>query len=285
MRLRLDEWREGGLNRPQWPRDKNVVHPEVTNRQGKQIPVGSALYLGYGPLTYDPQGRTTTLKAKAAINAGEQAILCIVFPTHHGNPGLKSVVNANVPRLEHALWLMDRFGTAGGRSRNGWGSFELVPVNGTPVPDGTLPLRSWTDCLTLDWAHAVGKDDKGPLIWQTQAFNDWNELVKELAQCKIGLRTQFLFAGGYNVPIPEDRHWLSYPVTKHSVKPWGNKRLPNTLRFKVRRSGDRNLVGVIFHVPHRPPVGFHPDDSVIRTVWARVHRFLDSRQGLKRVGV
>ena len=88
--------------------------------------------------------------------------------------------------------------------------------------------------------------------------------MKRLAQIKIGLRTQFVLTTGRSAPRPEDRHWLSYPVTNHSVVGWGNNaRLPNTLRFKARPAPEdpKALVGVIFYVPHLPPRDFHPNRS------------------------
>ena len=59
--------------------------------------------------------------------------------------------------------------------------------------------------------------------------------MRELAILKIGLRTMFVFPNALPPhEQPLDRHWLSYPVTKHSTKKWGgNLRLPNSLRFKV----------------------------------------------------
>jgi len=63
------------------------------------VNVGSALYLGYGPLEFN---NGTTLKKNAAIQSGESATLSIAVPETHA------------PRLERALWLMDRYGTLGG---------------------------------------------------------------------------------------------------------------------------------------------------------------------------
>jgi CRISPR-associated protein Cmr1 len=68
-------------------------------------------------------------------------------------------------------------------------------------------------------------------------------------------------------------------VTNHSVAAWGrNARLPNQLRFKVRRTPEGKLVGVIFHMPHLPPASFNPKPAQrdIETVWECVHRFLDA---------
>ena len=272
VRLRLDRWDAGRLR--QWPQpDQGVRHPEVTNRQGQAVAVGSNLYLGYGPLTFQA-GAGTALKKNAAIQAGEDAVLALAMPVE------------DAPTIEQALGLMDRYGALGGRSRNGWGSFSLTPsAAATPAAMSQPALRPWTDCLGLDWPHALGRDSQGPLIWQTQPFNDWRGVMKRLAEIKIGLRTHFTFNSGHNAQAPEARHWLSYPVTNHSVKAWGgNSRLPNTLRFKVRTLVDGKLVGVIFHIPHLPPAGFNPDRRAVETVWRQVHLYLDQPSSrLKRI--
>ncbi|MFZ5653797.1 MAG: hypothetical protein ACOY42_05260 [Pseudomonadota bacterium] len=283
VRLRLDRWGAGTLKSWDGLEQEKVQHCEVQKTGYK---VGPHAYLGYGPL--DGRGNTKfSEKVNAAIQAGESATFAIAFPTTHKSPDLKDLVEANAPRLERALWLMERFGTLGGRSRNGWGSFALIPLppaegageRDTPPPAGALPLRPWRDCLDRDWPHAIGRDENGPLIWQTAPHNDWQSLMKTLAVIKIGLRTAFTFHTGRNAPAPEDRHWLSYPVTNHSVAPWGNQaRLPNSLRFKVRALPAGKLIGVIFHVPCRPPPAFGPDRQIIEieNVWRRVHAFLDN---------
>lgn len=256
VRIRLDRWDEGALTKAQWPRDDAVLHPEV----GK--PVGSALYLGYGPLVFS-QG--TALKGNAAVQAGEHAGLSLAWPEE---------VNS---RLMQALWLADLYGALGGRSRNGWGSLVLEPADGAPALRGVPALRDWKDCLDRDWPHAIGRDDRGPLVWQTAPHAGWQPLMKALATMKIGLRTQFGFPQ-VSPPHPriEDRHWLAYPVTKHATREWDrNARLPNPLRFKVRRTPDGQLVGVIFHMPHLPPPAFKPDRRAIERVWTTVHQFLD----------
>jgi CRISPR-associated protein Cmr1 len=97
---------------------------------------------------------------------------------------------------------------------------------------------------------------------------------------------QFKFTTGRDAPAPEARHWLSYPVTNHSVKPWGgNARLPNSLRFKVRPapSDPKKLVGVVFHLPCKPPQAFNPDQQTLERVWHTVHTFLDGQSNLTRI--
>ncbi|MDW8336752.1 MAG: hypothetical protein RMK34_07250 [Tepidimonas sp.] len=188
-------------------------------------------------------------------------------------------------RLQLALRLMHGYGTVGGRSRNGWGSYTLAPQGETPawpkLPETVL--RPWRDALAQDWPHALGRDERGPLVWSTGAKADWRAAMVELARLKIRLRTALQFTTKENAPRPEPRHWLAYPVTKHSVQGWGNARLPNTLRFKLRPTGHGQVEGLVFHVPALPPAAFNPAAArqVILDLWAGIHRQLD--QALPRV--
>lgn len=275
VRLRLSHWNVGQLKH--WPGHETLNHPEVRR------PVSSDLYLGYGPLQNGGASRGTALKTQAAIQAREHATLNLALPEAH------------MEDISTALWLIDRYGTVGGRSRNGWGALSLEPANEQSPPlRGLLAqglARNWKEALTSDWPHAVGMDAQGALVWQTRPFPDWPELMQELARLKIGLRTQFMFTTGEGAPRPEDRHWISYPVTRHSVRDWGaNARLPNSLRFKVRpalsdaQSGAQQVVGVIFHMPCLPPPAFQPQLPAITRVWERVHAFLDDEsQQLTRI--
>ena len=258
VRIRLDSWEPGKLKA--WPGDTVVPHPEVPNA------VGSQLYLGYGPLEYK-KGTGTALKANAAIQAGETATFLIATP------------DEPAPLIEQALALMNRYGAVGGRSRNGWGSFALLPLGDRQAVAGVTPLRSWRDALTLDWPHTLGLDESGPLIWQTAPATDWKALMKQLAIIKIGLRTQFKFPDEkppHSQPL--DRHWLSYPITKHTTSAWkGGFRLPNSLRFKIRptKEDPKRLIGVVFHVPCLPPTEFAPNRNAIARTWQLVHALLD----------
>lgn len=265
VRLRLDRWEPGNLKSWNGLEQSSVTHPEVQRTSYK---VGPHAYLGYGPL--DGRGGTKLIeKVKTVVNAGECATLSIAVPDEY------------VPRIERVLWLMDRYGTVGGRSRNGWGSFSLTQTTGTPTLDGQVPVLDWKRCLGTDWPHAIGQDKNGPLIWQTaKAYDDWKSLMRDLAIIKIGLRTQFVFPTT-NPPHnqPQTRHWLSYPITTHTVRDWQkqNLRLPNSLRFKVRcdQTNPKKLRGVIVHMPCAPPSDFRPDRSAIENTWKTVHTLLD----------
>lgn len=272
VRLRLNHWSEGQLK--SWDRLEagTVFHPEAEKVRHQ---VGPHAYLGYGPL--DGRGGTKLQdkqgKANAAIQANEQAQLAIAFPDEHAIT------------LDQALQLMNLYGTVGGRSRNGWGSFCLQRIDGVDTPTSPTPSQALAKCLNVDWPHALGADSHGALIWATQPHKDWAGLMKTLAQIKIALRTQFVFTTG-KTQNPEDRNWLSYPVTNHTVTSWGNNaRLPNSLRIKVRPTADGQLVGVIFHMPHKPPADFGSSPQTLERIWRQVHSHLDQNATLKRIAV
>lgn len=268
VRIRLDRWDEGRETKRTWDSGPGVKirHPEV------EQPIGPLLYLGYGPLEAPRAQRpgSTHLKQNAAIQAGETTTLSIAAP------------DTEVEDIRSALALIDAYGAAGGRSRNGWGSLSLAPNDGTPAHATRLSAwtRPWQEALALDWAHAIGRDETGPLAWQTdKAYPDWQTLMHHLANLKIGLRTMFVFpkTGPPHNEVHE-RHWLAYPITRHGTSRWkNNSRLPNSLRFKVRPDRDNpdSLRGVVFHAPCTPPPDFAPQREAIEGVWTRSHRLLD----------
>ncbi len=265
VRIRLDQWTHGRLNN--WVPTQQVHHPEVGG-------VGSDLYLGYGPLTLPRGTRQPVLKAGAAIQAGESAKFSLAYP------------DTDAHLMESALTLMQAYGTVGGRSRNGWGSYNMLASMGTPLAEPSGRTRDWFACLRQDWPHAIGSDDDGALVWQTkQAFNDWKQLFKVMAETKIGIRRLFLFPHAQPDGAIHDRHWLSYPITRHDVADWKRKnlRLPNTLRFKVRPTADGQLVGVVFHMPHKPPAEFGSTPQTLERIWRQVHSHLDQSPSLKRI--
>lgn len=269
VRIRLARWDLGRLKTWEGLEQRTVHHPEAERARHQ---VGPHAYLGYGPL--DGRNGTRFEKRNAAIQADESNVLSLAYPEE------------DAPLIEHALWLMDRYGTLGGRSRNGWGSFSLCTAQGGPALAGRVPLRPWRDCLGLDWPHALGSDAKGALIWHTAPNDDWRSLMRTLADIKIRLRTTaFEFPRERPDGEIHDRHWLSYPVTTHKVRAWDreNLRLPNSLRFKLRPISQTARVGVIFHVPCLPSATFRPDRQTIESVWQSVHQFLDNRQDLTRI--
>jgi len=272
VRLRLSRWSQGRMQ--EWPRYPNGIirHPEVEirTRNSHEISdrISSHLYLGFGPLAAAREEARFS-NQRTAVEKGECAEL-LLAERRDTNTG-EEIGEMN----SQTLHLMDLYGTVGGRSRNGWGSFRLLPVN-SGWPKINIPLRNWREALQLDWPHCIGQDQRGPLIWRTvKEYTDWKELMRDLACLKIALRTQFR----WEKDPPNQRHWLSYPVTNHHVGQWNewNLRLPNSLRFKVRCvNGDpQRLAGVIYHMPCSPPPAFHPKGTVLQQVWEQVHSLLD----------
>ncbi len=272
-----------------WREDTRIEHPEVKQK------VGAHLYLGYGPLTYE-KGQGTKLKVPPAIAAGSEATLRVRFP---GSLRLDEFSRLDDLRgdLDRTLRLIHLFGTVGGRSRNGWGSVattrpaELAPeCRSSSVPDEVR--RPLEDCLKLDFAHAVGVDATGLLVWRTRrCFDGAADTLDELARLKIAFRTA-LDTGAQGAL--GRRHLLAYPVTHHDVHEWGQQaRLANQLRFKVHcvTSGSRpSYFGVAFHVPHRLPEAMAKKlqdrgrwaRATELEIWRKVHHVLDRE--MDRVG-
>ena len=268
IRLALEHWREGTCKT--WPTgERRVTHPEVKDQ------VGSELYLGYGPL----HKSRTSLKNGAALQADETNTLHLALPAANGD------------ELQCALTLAHWFGTVGGRSRNGWGSLAWQAEDGTlALPALSLTALEKTGrtrplhaCLELDWPHAIGRDDKSMLVWQSvNTFANWHEAMEFLAKTKISFRVELGFKSGDNSPNVEPRHVIAYPVTKHNVKRWGrDARLANTLRFKLHTGPDNRLQALIYHTPCKPTL---PHDGVdLLDTWQRVHAFLDAQTTLARL--
>lgn len=258
----IRNWVPGTMEK--WDIDPTVPHPYANTR------VGTALYLGYGPLLAGP----TKLKKPPAIGAEETAQLLISM-------------RRSDPSIEKALRLMHLFGTIGGRSRNGWGSFSLAnesaawrtliePAEVPFINAHSLPLER---CLESDWPAALGSDARGLLIWQTEPTNSWRDAMKQLAEVKLSYRALFRLRKSEFT----ERHLLALPITRHEV---GSKsRVANQLRFKLVKLGER-FVGVAYHLPCAFPEKLEQKlRSADRAraldrqleVWAEVHKCLDKK--------
>jgi CRISPR-associated protein Cmr1 len=280
--FRLSDWKQGQMN--QWQAGERVYHPEV-GKGGMEV--GADLYLGYGPLGFE-KGKGTTLGTVRGTGVQRTAIK----PSTERSRLIVRIPEEDLAELQRTMQLVAYFGTLGSRSRNGWGSLEVQwPENGGAL----LPLRRsnlercnvcrpLTECLNLEWPHAIGTDAQGPLVWKTKIqSSDWRAIMKELARIKIQFRTQFGFGGPGS--SASKRHILAYPITNHSLTGWGQQgRLANQLRFKVGRHADGRLEGVIFHLPCKVPDELlnkllQADQQFIRNnelaVWQAVHKVLD----------
>lgn len=239
--------------------------------------VRSDVYLGFGPVK-PPSRRdnrpSVSLKNPPAINTStsESAKLTIVTPE-------------DFP-IDEIIHLIQWFGTLGSRSRNGWGSIYFDDINSNY--ESLQPFyRCLSDCLQLDWAHAIGMTDNRPLIWRTEQYSDWQEVIEVLADIRVKVRR----VAKDNEFVKPDNvggiHLLGYPAGKKWALPMlddKNARLANQLRFKVIKNNNA-LCGLIFHLPHKFPGDLQNNfndeqrrwiDNNELTVWQRIHESLDN---------
>lgn len=288
VQLRLSGWDAGTLT--ELPRMATHQHPEVKDRQTGQLrPIGTGVYLGFGPVT-------TTGNRNAIAPEATAVTFKLRYPTSEDQT------------LRKAMQLAAWFGTLGSRSRNGWGSLHIEGegiLGWAELCDSKLaeqsPLRSVAnalgDRLASEWPHAVGLCADGrPAVWRVVSgstvkegktayvgFDNWRLVMEQLAALKIGFRTQFKFNSGTPHRRVEDRHILAYPVTNHGLDGLSNARLASQMRFKVAKSKDGKYFGLITHLPSAMPRAFF-ERSTVRppeiqdqiAVWQQVHEFLNA---------
>lgn len=266
VRLRLDHWSPGELG--EWGRLAT-----------RQINVGNnstaaALYLGFGPLTYKRELRGPGMEHAPAIAADSSAILRMAVIPHAADKPQEAV--AHLHDLRQAAMLMHHFGTLGGRSRNGWGSYRLEAQELEPLNDRCLV--DWQEALQRDWPCGLGQDAQGMLVWRSaHAHKNWEDAIVELAQIRANVNR----CGG-------DRTLLSYPVTKKSRPGWkDDDRLPSNLRFKVVQDREQGYRAQVAHFPCAPAQelserGRVDMDELVRT-WQNVHAYLNLEKTLVRV--
>lgn len=258
VRLRLSRWTRGELRT--WA-PAGGSRSLLVGRGGNTVPAD--LYLGYGPIK---SGKEPALAGECAIDAGEEAALRIAWQPRFDDAGA----------LREALGLMNRLGTVGGRSRNGWGSYRLEEA---PDVDLAAYRVDWRDAVNEDpWPRGIGADERGLLLWRTREEPRWEGVIRALGQIRKDLCAE----------VPE-RRLLSYPVTKQSIPAWGgHARVPNSLRFKVVPGESGGLRGLVFHMPCRPEDRlWNALDPALRRrfpeVWRVAHGILDETLGLERV--
>jgi CRISPR-associated protein Cmr1 len=266
VRIALEHWHEGKMR--QHTALAKIPHPEA-EKAGKMVePLN---YLGYGPID---RGQ---FKNGAALQAGETNSLDLAYR------------EADQAAINQTLYLIDWFGTFGGRSRNAWGSLALgLDTLTADHPQLKTVLRDLKQCLSLDWPHAIGQDTKGTLIWESkETFADWKAAMTFLARTKIEFRTQLKFVGGQPHQQPQERHLLAYPVTNHkvNVRGWGGDgRIANQLRFKLFRDAAGQLRARLYHTPHRCPLPTGMSEAQELAVWQKIHTWLDQQSSLQRLG-
>lgn len=291
IRIRLEpDWAGGTLGVSSWPTDFERV---PTTRTGGSLPAD--LYLGYGPVVRE----RGSLKIRTAINPSQNMRLRLLLPPDRSNEILKT------------LTLIHWFGSVGSRARNGWGSIRLAPQGATPhlpslrrdEPLLAKVLRNWQECHVLDWPHAIGSDEKGPLVWCIEDCDDWRQAIGALANVRVAVRRAAKAIRNRHGRAAA-LHYLGYPAGTGRQNPWALEvrgerdklRLASPLRFKVVPSGDGKVRGQVFHVPCAIPKAFLDelrnasdkdwlaDRENLRRAWQEIHSTLDNDSRLRRLG-
>ena len=284
LRLRLSDYSLGKLSTDAWQKlDFDTVQ---TTRDAR---LRADQYTGYGPVQSVKIGNVRRVEiSRGAIDVGKAALLRL---------GMKKPL----PGLNDALQLMHWFGAVGSRSRNGWGSLRLEPENEAAQAVGlgdALALaqnfgRSWRDCVELDWPHAIGADEDGPLVWVTEELDHWRAAIGRVARIRVAARLTAKRIRDRNSPAGA-LHYLGYPAGTGKSNPWGltlrdriakEPRLASPLRFKVIRSGAK-VRAMVFHTPARLPDAFLGvigrseeawlcDDRNWLHAWQEIHHLFD----------
>ncbi len=237
VRLRLTPWAKGQLQ--SMPRTQPVS-------EGRNA-AASHLYLGYGPVKSAKE-----LEMAHPLDPNkDSATLALAWP----------VEESGAEYLEDALVLIHAFGTVGGRARNGWGSIALDYEGRPPALENLAHfVKPWRDCLAQEWAHAIGEDERGPLIWTTAARGEWKAVIEDLAS--IRKQTNAL------AKQERAREIVNQPVAGKGA------RVPSNLRFKVCRDENGQFYGLVFHMPFSPP---KVNRRQAETLWPDIHALLDEQ--------
>jgi len=217
-------------------------------------------------------------------------------------PGTRFKVSFEYPasikdEIIPVLCLAQAFGTIGARSRNGWGSIQVLSET---IPIGQIPQKisnitiPWQQGMLNDYPNCLGKDAIGDLLWKTTARNSWGETMRDLADAYVDIRArtvsdiQKLNPGGRNQI--NERHLLGIPLTNHTVidksKGWvKDSRHASPLRFFVRRQ-DEKYHGYILHLPHSFSMQKKlPPEIDQLVIWENVHKKLDGIALLTRAKI
>ena len=218
-----------------------VYHPEV---KGKINPL---LYLGYGPVMYSSKAGGLICNRSYLAPGSKFTIKLTVSTSLLKDDEISEC-------FKRALYYFRAFGTAGSRSRNGWGSFQVTRMPQIEVDPKKISVQRFTEDLfgrDVDYPHTLAANSKGMLIWKTEEYEKWEDVMKKLADTYITVRTSFSADGHDDIG---ERHLLGFPVTNHladkaSNYNWGkNARHASPLRFFVRKRED-NYYGFILHIP------------------------------------
>ncbi len=232
---------------------ENIKHPEVNNGR-------------VDPLNY--------LAGMGLIHFRKGILHSYFSPGGH----FELTITAPPEDVRKMLLLFKAFAAAGSRSRNGWGSLNILAKKGfSESPESSAAslqttIKPFTETFSCDYPHCLGADAKGLLLWQTQvATENWEDCLRMLADTYVKTRLSLQIAGRGK----QERHLLGYPVTNHSVPKWN--RHASALRLLVKKSGAGLYRGYILHIPHLFSKEMWAELSAERQkdIWRKVHTKLD----------
>jgi CRISPR-associated protein Cmr1 len=234
-------------------------NPEANDRK---VPLSA--YLGLGPVNF--RGKYI----KRRIPPGEKFALSVFFPKESRN------------NLIGALSLFAEFGSLGARSRNGWGSFNLLAQDKNVLLPRKILFENYgeevSEIFKVDkkYPFKLGKSNAQPLLWKIGKEDTWKGAMRLAGESYMDLRQQVL-------PFPQappngvqNRHILGYPITKHPIGSWGgnNGRMPSQLRIIIRKTGN-DYKAYFFHLPHKIPKPWNSSLGSELSVWQKIHNYLD----------
>lgn len=280
IQIRVTPWDQGGMRSTDWP---STGFDKVTTTKDGKGRVRSDLYLGFGsilPPSRREQRASITL-LHSAIHQKQEARLSLRFPS------------GDIDDMEKIFRLIAWFGTTGSRSRNGWGSIDVKEIGVKELSVENLkPIsQSLEMCMKRDWPHAIGRDNQGVLVWQSQPRSDWKKAMNILAHTKVKIRRVAKdFEGPKKIGGVQ---LLGYPAGKAwEIREFNNNaRLASQIRFKVINTQE-GLRSMIYHLPTKFPDillnQLEPDqkDWIAKNeqrVMQAIHKYLDDDRQFSRL--
>jgi len=252
-----------------------VYHPEVKRE------IDPLLYLGYGPILYSKETKRSMCNRSYLAPGNKFTIKLTVSSSLLKDDEISEC-------FKRALYYFRAFGTVGSRSRNGWGSFQVIKMTPSEVNPSKISAQRFTKNLfqpNLDYPHTLAVDSNGMLIWKNKEYSKrWEDVMKKFAETYINIRTSLPVDGSDDI---DERHLLGFPITNHlaSKAPnWGkNARHASPIRFFVRKKEDK-YYGFILHLPfgisslmRKNASGQEFFDPAKQFgIWEKVHGILDS---------
>lgn len=240
---------------------QKITHPELTNQ------VDPLVYLAGMGLLESGKPKNPFFKP------GSEFDLFISYP-----PDKKE-------QMETVLMLIQAFGAVGGRSRNGWGSFqftsEIFDISIAAKRLSAITMPDWKDCMKKDYPNGLGKSPEKRLLWKTKSYHKtWEDTLMSLAEMYIAVRAgnadlPKLDPGGVKgSPKAGERHLLGVPLTHHPISHDENVRHASALRFAIKKRSE-GYMGFVLHVPHAFGLEIPSTINQIE-VWEKVHNKLDA---------